>query len=117
MINGAKRLWNNSYFRVPFFSIFVVISFFVLPVETRNVFVPAVIGFFLSNLITSLVNSYKNSREDKVKSKQDGSFLKKVYYEEDVKKVPIVIDYNGLKREVYFKTIIDSPKKIIFEHN
>ncbi|MBU1143897.1 MAG: hypothetical protein KKH92_09700 [Firmicutes bacterium] len=116
MINGAKRLWNNSYFRVPFFSIFVVISFFVLPVETRNVFVPAVIGFFLSNLITSLVNSYKNSREDKVKSKQDGSFLKKVYYEEDVKKVPIVIDYNGLKREVYFKTIIDSPKKIIFEH-
>lgn len=116
MMNGAKKLWNNSYFRIVFFSIFVVISIFVLPAETRNVFVPAVIGFFLSNLITSLVNSYKNAREDKVKSRQDGSFLKKIYYEEDTKKVPIVIDYNRAKREVYFKTIVDSPKKIIFEH-
>ena len=116
IVNGTKRLWSNSYFRIPFFSIFVVISFFVLPEETRNVFVPAVIGFFLSNLITSLVNSYKNSREDKVKSIQDSSFLKKIYYEEDEKKVPIVIDYNGSQKEVYFKTLVDYPTKIIFEH-
>lgn len=115
-VDGIKKLWNNSYFRIVFFSIFVVTSFFVLPVETRNVFVPAVIGFFLSNLITSLVNSYKNSREDKVKSKQDGSFMNKIYYEEDKNIVPFVVDYHQAKREVYFKTIIDSPKKILFEH-
>jgi len=116
IVNGTKKLWNNSYFRIPFFSIFVIVSFFVLPSETRNVFVPAIIGFFLSNLVTSLVNSYRNSREDMVKSKQDGSFLKGIYYEEDENQVPIKIDYNGSSREVYFKTLVDHPTKIIFEH-
>jgi hypothetical protein len=114
--NRTKKLWKNSYFRVFVFSVLIILSIFVLPVEPRNVFVPAVIGFFLSNLITSIVVTFKNTREDRMKSIQDGNFLKKIYYEEDGKKVPITIDYNGSRKEVFFKTLVEFPKGIIFEH-
>ena len=107
-----RKLWNNSYVRIPFFSAVIVVCFFVLPDDTRNVFIPAVIGFFLSNLITSLLSSYKNSREDKIKSIQDSFFLMSIYYEEK----PLDIEYNGSSKEIYYKVLLDSPKNIVIEH-
>jgi hypothetical protein len=107
------KVWNNNIFKVVFFSGFVTLSFFLLPIDTRNVLIPAVIGFFLSSLLTSLLSAYKSSREDKIKSKQDEAFMNEVYPEEKA----LEVNVNGKMKNVYYKVLYENNGEIEFTHN
>jgi len=112
-LNTILRIWSNGIFRILLFSGLLVFSFYVLPNETRNVLVPAIIGFFLSSLLSSVITTYRNSREDQVKSKQDEKFMNEVYPEEK----PLALTVKGITRKIYYKTIGDDIDSIEFHHN